>query len=37
MAGCGEIISTAVMCNELYNNNLNAIPLTGGLAGIKNR
>ena len=35
MAGCGEIISTAVMCNELYNNNLNAIPLTGGLAGIK--
>ncbi|WP_291584265.1 aspartate kinase [Clostridium sp. UBA6640] len=35
MVGCGEIISTAVISNELYNNNLNAIPLTGGLAGIK--
>lgn len=35
MVGCGEIISTAVISNELYDNNLNAIPLTGGLAGIK--
>ncbi len=35
MVGCGEIISTAVISDELYNNNLNAIPLTGGLAGIK--
>lgn len=33
--GCGEIISTVVMCNELYNEDINAVPLTGGLAGIQ--
>ncbi|MFU0823872.1 aspartate kinase [Clostridium sp.] len=32
---CGEIISTVVMCNELYLENISAIPLTGGQAGIK--
>ncbi|GAA0783364.1 aspartate kinase [Hathewaya limosa] len=31
---CGEIISTAVMCNELYKENIDAIPLSGGQAGI---
>lgn len=35
LLGCGEIISTVVMCNELYNGDINAIPLTGGLAGIQ--
>lgn len=32
---CGEIISTVVMCNELHLENVSAIPLTGGQAGIK--
>lgn len=32
---CGEIISTVVMCNELHLENISAIPLTGGQAGIK--
>lgn len=32
---CGEIISTVVMCNELFKENIDAIPLTGGQAGIK--
>lgn len=31
---CGEIISSVVMCNELYSEGINAIPLTGGQAGI---
>lgn len=31
---CGEIISTAVMCGELYKEGIDAIPLTGGQAGI---
>lgn len=35
LMGCGEIISTVVMCNELYRKGIDAVPLTGGLAGIK--
>ncbi|WP_034438665.1 aspartate kinase [Clostridium ihumii] len=35
LLGCGEIISTVVMCNELYKEEIDSIPLTGGLAGIK--
>lgn len=31
---CGEIISTVVMSNELILNNIDAVPLTGGQAGI---
>ena len=31
---CGEIISAVVLCNELYNEGIKAIPLTGGQAGI---
>lgn len=31
---CGEIISSVVMCNELFSEGINAIPLTGGQAGI---
>lgn len=31
---CGEFISSVVMSNELFNNGVNAIPLTGGQAGI---
>lgn len=31
---CGEFISSVVMSNELFNNGINAIPLTGGQAGI---
>ncbi|GFZ29623.1 aspartokinase [Clostridium zeae] len=31
---CGEIISSTVLCQELYMNNIKAIPLTGGQAGI---
>ncbi|MGL5244033.1 MAG: aspartate kinase, partial [Sarcina sp.] len=31
---CGEMISTVVVSNELYNNNIMAIPVTGGQAGI---
>lgn len=31
---CGEIISSVVMCNDLYNEGINAVPLTGGQAGI---
>ena len=31
---CGEIISSVVMCNELYNAGIDAVPLTGGQAGI---
>ncbi|MPQ43672.1 aspartate kinase [Clostridium tarantellae] len=31
---CGEMISTVVISNELYNNNIEAIPMTGGQAGI---
>ncbi|MFX0549058.1 aspartate kinase [Hathewaya histolytica] len=31
---CGEIISTVVMCNELFNVGIEALPLSGGQAGI---
>lgn len=32
---CGEIISSVVMCNDMNNEKLDAVPLTGGQAGIK--
>lgn len=35
LMSCGEIISSVIMCNDLNNNNLHAVPLTGGQAGIK--
>ena len=31
---CGEIISSVIMCNELRKEGIDAIPLTGGQAGI---
>lgn len=31
---CGEMISTVVLCNDLYKEGIHAIPLTGGQAGI---
>ena len=31
---CGEIISSVVMCNELENAGIKALPFTGGQAGI---
>lgn len=31
---CGEFISSAVISNELVNEGINAVPLTGGQAGI---
>lgn len=34
IVSCGEIISSVIMCNDLYNEGFNAIPLTGGQAGI---
>jgi aspartate kinase len=34
LMSCGETISTVIMCNELNNNNIHAVPLTGGQAGI---
>ena len=34
LMSCGETISTVIMCNELNNNNIDAVPLTGGQAGI---
>lgn len=34
LMSCGEIISTVVMSDVLSQNNLSAIPLTGGQAGI---
>jgi len=34
LVSCGEIISTVIMCNELNNNGIDAVPLTGGQAGI---
>lgn len=35
LMSCGEIISSVVMCNDLYSEKINAVPLTGGQAGIK--
>lgn len=32
---CGEIISSVVMSNELFNAGIDAVPLTGGQAGIE--
>lgn len=32
---CGEIISSVVMSNELFDAGIDAVPLTGGQAGIK--
>ena len=34
LMSCGEIISTVIMCNELNNNKVDTVPLTGGQAGI---
>lgn len=34
LLSCGETISTAVMCNELYDNDIKAQPLMGFQAGI---
>lgn len=34
LMSCGEIISTVIMCNELKEHNLPAVPLTGGQSGI---
>jgi len=34
LMSCGEIISTVVMCDEMQMHSINAIPLTGGQAGI---
>jgi len=34
LMSCGETISTVIMCNELNNSNIEAVPLTGGQAGI---
>ncbi|MDF2882469.1 MAG: aspartate kinase [Clostridiaceae bacterium] len=34
LMSCGEIISTAVMCDELAEKQINSVPLTGGQAGI---
>lgn len=31
---CGETISSVVMCNDLYSAGVNAVPLTGGQAGV---
>lgn len=31
---CGEIISSVVMCNDLYKHGITAVSLTGGQAGI---
>lgn len=34
LMSCGETISTVVMCNELNKASIEAVPLTGGQAGI---
>lgn len=34
MMSCGEVISTVVMCNDLYAYGLVGVPMTGGQAGI---
>jgi aspartate kinase len=34
LMSCGETISTVIMCNELTNGCIDAVPLTGGQAGI---
>lgn len=34
LMSCGETLSTVIMCNALYKENLQATPITGGQAGI---
>ncbi|GCD09569.1 aspartate kinase [Clostridium tagluense] len=34
LMSCGETISTVIMCNELNSKGIDAVPLTGGQAGI---
>lgn len=34
LMSCGEIISTVIMCDDLKENGIAAVPLTGGQAGI---
>ena len=34
LMSCGEMISTVVLCNDLYDAGIRAMPLTGGQAGI---
>lgn len=34
LMSCGETLSTVVMCNELNNASIEAVPFTGGQAGI---
>jgi len=34
LMSCGETISTVIMCNELNKNDIDAVPLMGGQAGI---
>lgn len=34
LMSCGEIISTVILCEELFNKGVSAMPLTGGQAGI---
>lgn len=35
LMGCGEILSTVVISEDLFKDNILAVPLTGGQAGIK--
>jgi aspartate kinase len=34
LMSCGEIISTVVLCGELFNQGISSVPLSGGQAGI---
>lgn len=34
LMSCGEMISTVVLCNDLFDEGIRAMPLTGGQAGI---
>lgn len=35
LMGCGEILSTVIITEDLFKENIAAVPLTGGQAGIK--
>ncbi len=35
LAGCGEIISSVVVCNDLFKAGIEALPLNGSMAGIE--
>ncbi|MEG0772327.1 aspartate kinase [Clostridium sp.] len=35
LMACGEILSTVIICDDLYKEDILAVPLTGGQAGIK--